>query len=69
MKEHVFAHMKTTPKCYRFQEVLIETGEILDKGDPRAQCNFGCIYLPKDNFQKEPKLLKLTIEADYHEKD
>ena len=67
MKEHVFTHVKTTPQFFRFQEVNIETGEVLKKGDERAEFNFGCIYLKRSHFQIEPRLIKITVEAQYEE--
>ena len=69
MKVHLFARMKTTRNYYVFREIYPETGEIMNKNDPRAEVNFGQIYLPVGNFKKEPDNVKLTIEVDDHATD
>ena len=65
MKKHTFTFIKATKLYYRFQETDPETGVIMDKGDPAAEFNFGCIYLKKTHFQIEPQTLTITVEATY----
>jgi hypothetical protein len=66
MKQHTFAHIKTTKNFYRFQE-LDDDGCVLDKGDEKAEFNFGCIYLPVKLFKSEPTTITITVQAEYHE--
>ena len=66
MKPYIFAHVKTTKQFYRFQEVD-EDGVVLDRNDPSARFNFGCLYLRKDQFKEEPTHIVLSMDTE-HEK-